>query len=108
MARTLQRPLRDAEEAICLIADALRAQAHDDEDWLDMLCHVNRVLPSKELERLLVAEAEERGLCPVCFVEGRGVVPTTDDGNCATCKAAVQSYLVQLERCRRTEAEGVA
>lgn len=108
MARTLMRPLRDAEEAVCLIADALREIAHDDEDWLDMLCHINRVLPGKELERLLVTEAEERGLCPVCLVEGRGVVPAIDDGNCATCKAAVQSYLVQLERCRRAKAEGVA
>lgn len=108
MARTLMRPLRDAEEAVCLIADALRAQAHDDEDWLDMLCHINRVLPDKELERLLVTEAEERGLCPVCLIEGRGMVPATDDGNCAVCLAAVEAYQTQLERCQRARAEGVA
>lgn|GEM_PF-6924204 len=106
--RTLMRPLRDAEEAVCLIADALRGQALDDEDWLDMLCNVYRVMPSQALERLLADEAYERGLCPICLVEGRGMVPVTDEGDCAACKAAQERRLALLERCRRTKAEGVA
>lgn len=74
------------------IVDAIRECSENDEDWLDMLHHLHLVTHWYELQEIITAEAHDRGCCPVCLIEGRGLVPVDEGGHCARCKAAADAW----------------